>query len=119
MARHRILRGAVRDEVKRKILREAEDRYRNELIDDEERQPLRDQACAGIVLSRTRPTTNTATSLLSRHPFSVLSLLRHARICTSCSMTMTGKEAASKTKNGLFYNFFETLIQIRLRRATY
>jgi hypothetical protein len=40
MARHRILRGAVRDEVKRTVLREAEARYRNELMDDEERQLL-------------------------------------------------------------------------------
>ena len=37
MATYRILRGAVRDEVKREILREAEARYRNELLDDEER----------------------------------------------------------------------------------
>jgi hypothetical protein len=43
MARHRILRGAVRDEVRRTILREAEERYRNELLDDEERQLLRDR----------------------------------------------------------------------------
>jgi hypothetical protein len=44
MASHRILdRGAVRDEVRRTILREAEHRYRNELLDDEERQVLRDR----------------------------------------------------------------------------
>ena len=43
MARHRILRGAVRDEVRRTILREAEARYRNELMDDEERQLLLDR----------------------------------------------------------------------------
>ena len=43
MAEHRILRGAVRDEVKRTILREAEARYRNELMDDEERQLLLDR----------------------------------------------------------------------------
>jgi hypothetical protein len=43
MASHRILRGAVRDEVKRTILREAEHRYRNELMDDEERQLLLDR----------------------------------------------------------------------------
>ncbi len=43
MAAHRILRGAVRDEVKRKILREAEARYRHELMDDEERQLLLDR----------------------------------------------------------------------------
>jgi hypothetical protein len=44
MARHRILdRGAVRDEVKRTILREAETRYRNEIMDDEERMLLRDR----------------------------------------------------------------------------
>ncbi len=43
MATHRILRGAVRDEVKRTILREAEARYRNELMDDEERMLLLDR----------------------------------------------------------------------------
>ncbi len=44
MASHRILdRGAVRDEVRRTILREAEHRYRNELMDDEERQLLLDR----------------------------------------------------------------------------
>jgi hypothetical protein len=43
MARHRILRGAVRDEVKRTILREAEHRYRNELMGDVERQLLLDR----------------------------------------------------------------------------
>ena len=34
---NKILRGAVRDETKRVILREAETRYRNELMDPEER----------------------------------------------------------------------------------
>jgi hypothetical protein len=43
VSKTRILRGAVRDEVKRTILREAEARYRNELIDDEERQLLLDR----------------------------------------------------------------------------
>jgi hypothetical protein len=43
MATKRILRGAVRDELKRKILREAEHRYRNELFGDEERQLLLDR----------------------------------------------------------------------------
>ncbi len=43
MARHRILRGAVRDETRRMILREAEHRYRNELLDDEERLLLLDR----------------------------------------------------------------------------
>ncbi len=42
MARHRILRGAVRDEVRRTILREAETRYRHELMGDEERMLLLD-----------------------------------------------------------------------------
>ena len=37
MVDHRILRRARRDEVKRTILREAEARYRHELLDDEER----------------------------------------------------------------------------------
>ena len=40
MATHRILKNALTDEVKRMILRESLDRYRNELIDDEERQTL-------------------------------------------------------------------------------
>lgn len=43
MARHRILRQGLRDEVKRTVLREAEARYRNELLDDEERQLLLDR----------------------------------------------------------------------------
>ncbi len=36
MARHRILRRAVRDEAWRTILREAVERYNHELLDDEE-----------------------------------------------------------------------------------
>ena len=43
MARYRILRQTVRDEVRRTILREAEARYRHELMDDEERQLLLDR----------------------------------------------------------------------------
>ncbi|MDQ3923927.1 MAG: hypothetical protein M3309_08385 [Actinomycetota bacterium] len=43
MAAHRILRQGLRDEVKRTVLREAEHRYRNELMDDEERQLLLDR----------------------------------------------------------------------------
>jgi hypothetical protein len=43
MATQRILRGALRDEVKRTVLREAEYRYRNKLMDDEERQLLLDR----------------------------------------------------------------------------
>jgi len=43
MATKKILRGAVRDEVKRTILREAEARYLHELMDDEERQLLLDR----------------------------------------------------------------------------
>jgi len=39
----RILREAVRDEVKRTILREAESRYRHELLADEERMLLLDR----------------------------------------------------------------------------
>jgi len=42
MAKDRILHGAVSNEVRRSILREAEDRYRNELMDDEERMFLWD-----------------------------------------------------------------------------
>jgi hypothetical protein len=36
MARHSILVRAVRDETKRKIVREAKDRYRQELLNEEE-----------------------------------------------------------------------------------
>jgi hypothetical protein len=43
MAETRILRKDLRDEVRRKILREAEERYRHELMDDEERQLVRDR----------------------------------------------------------------------------
>jgi hypothetical protein len=43
MATKRILQGAVRDEVKRTILREAEARYLHELLEDEERQLLLDR----------------------------------------------------------------------------
>ena len=42
MAEHTILRGAVRDETRRTILREAVAHYRNELMDDEERMLLLD-----------------------------------------------------------------------------
>jgi hypothetical protein len=43
MAPHRILREEKKREVKRTILREAESRYRNEMMDDEERQLLLDR----------------------------------------------------------------------------
>jgi hypothetical protein len=43
MATHRILRGAVRDETRRTILREAEARYRHEFMGDEERMLLWDR----------------------------------------------------------------------------
>ena len=43
MATQRILQQGLRDEVKRTILREAEARYRNELMDDEERMLLLDR----------------------------------------------------------------------------
>ena len=43
MARYRILRQAVRDELKRTILHEAEARFRNEMMDDDERQLLLDR----------------------------------------------------------------------------
>jgi hypothetical protein len=43
MATHSILRQGLRDEVKRTILREAQARYRHELMDDEERQLLLDR----------------------------------------------------------------------------
>jgi hypothetical protein len=39
----RILRQGLRDEVKRTILREATQRYRHELMDDEERMLLLDR----------------------------------------------------------------------------
>jgi hypothetical protein len=43
MAKKRILQNAVSNEVRRTTLREAESRYRNELLDDEERQHLLDR----------------------------------------------------------------------------
>jgi hypothetical protein len=43
MARHRILRRGLRDEARRTILREAEARYRHELLEDEERMLLLDR----------------------------------------------------------------------------
>ena len=43
MARRSVLQDAVPNEVRRVILREALNRYRNELLDDEERQLLLDR----------------------------------------------------------------------------
>ncbi len=43
MATKRILREETNREISRTILREAEHRYRNELLDDEERQLLLDR----------------------------------------------------------------------------
>jgi hypothetical protein len=43
MATHRILKDATGDEVRRTILRESLARYRNELMDDEERMLLVDR----------------------------------------------------------------------------
>ena len=43
MAKERILQSAVSNEVRRRILRESLNRYRNELMDDEERQLLLDR----------------------------------------------------------------------------
>jgi len=43
MAKRRILQDAVSDETRRTVLREAEDRYRNELMGDEERMLLWDR----------------------------------------------------------------------------
>jgi hypothetical protein len=40
VAEHRILREALRCEVKRTILRESQDRYLHEMMDDEERMVL-------------------------------------------------------------------------------
>jgi hypothetical protein len=42
MAEHRILRKERKREISRTILREAEQRYRHELLDDHERQVVRD-----------------------------------------------------------------------------
>jgi len=43
MAKDRILQDAASNEVWRIVLREAEDRYRNELMSNEERQLLLDR----------------------------------------------------------------------------
>jgi hypothetical protein len=43
MARRSVLQGSVPNEVRRIILREAEERYRSELLPDEERQLLLDR----------------------------------------------------------------------------
>jgi len=43
MARERILQDVVSNEVRRRILRESINRYRKELLDDEERQLLLDR----------------------------------------------------------------------------
>ncbi len=43
MARRSLLETALTDEVKRTLLRESLDRYRNELMDDEERMLLLDR----------------------------------------------------------------------------
>ena len=43
MARRSVLQDAVPNEVRRAILREALNRYRNELMDDEERMLLLDR----------------------------------------------------------------------------
>ena len=43
VSKERILRKGLSDEVKRTILRETEARYLHELLEDEERQVLRDR----------------------------------------------------------------------------
>src|SRR5829696_46993 len=43
MTKQMILQPAVPNEVRRTVLREAEQRYRNELLDDDERQLLLDR----------------------------------------------------------------------------
>jgi hypothetical protein len=43
VSKERILRGPVRDEVRRTVLREAVERFNNELMCDEERQLLLDR----------------------------------------------------------------------------
>ena len=43
MAKQSVLDGSVRDEVRRTVLRESLNRYRNELLDDEERMLLLDR----------------------------------------------------------------------------
>ena len=56
VSKTRILRGAVRDEVRRTISREAEHRYHNELMDDEERQLLLDRIKRLSKVRRREPT---------------------------------------------------------------
>jgi hypothetical protein len=43
MSTHRILREGLKDEVRRKVVKEAEERYRHQLMPDEERQVVRDR----------------------------------------------------------------------------
>ena len=43
MAKNSLLENALTDEVRRAVLREALDRYRNELMDEEERMLLLDR----------------------------------------------------------------------------
>ena len=43
MARGSLLENSLTDEARRTVLREAEERYRRELMDDEERQLLLDR----------------------------------------------------------------------------
>ena len=43
MARRSVLENSLSDEARRTVLREAEERYRRELADDEERQLLLDR----------------------------------------------------------------------------
>ena len=43
MAKERILQSAVSNEVRRTVLRESLNRYRNELMDEEERMLLQDR----------------------------------------------------------------------------
>jgi hypothetical protein len=43
MAKQRILRQGLKDEIRREVLREAEERYRHELLDADERLVLRDR----------------------------------------------------------------------------
>jgi len=59
MARRSVLQDAVPNEVRRTVLREALTRYRNELMDDEERMLLLDRITRlrrQLRLAKTTPT---------------------------------------------------------------
>ena len=51
MAKKSLLETALTDEIRRAVLREALDRYHNELLADEERMLLLDRGSGGYVAS--------------------------------------------------------------------